>query len=303
MSKLSKAEAAAHDKCEALLAKDALTDEDRFYILEHWQESARNVNSAAGAFFTPYGLAADMALELSNLRGTVRVLDLCAGAGTLGLAVLRKNAWQIQDGSLDLQIVCVETNPEYARVGRKILPEATWIESSIFNLPDLGRFDVAMSNPPFGRVKRDGDAPRYKGAEFEYHVLDIAAHRADVGVFILPQQSTPFRYSGQPCYREEATDRHARFVKQTGIRLEAGCGVDTSIYRQAWHGVSPQVEIATCDFEAPDVTDVPVQRAVAAAVPVHTIKPNLEPVLAGQVPLFELPAHPTDTRTTTQEDR
>jgi predicted RNA methylase len=294
MSKLTKLQAAAHDQCEAFLAKDTLTDEDRFYVLEHWQESARNVNSAAGAFFTPYGLAADMALELSNLRGTVRVLDLCAGAGTLGLAVLRKNAWQIESGDLHLEIVCVETNPEYVRVGRKILPEATWIESSIFDLPDLGHFDVAMSNPPFGRVKRDGDAPRYTGAEFEYHVLDIAAHRADVGVFILPQQSVPFRYSGQPCYREESVLKHDRFVKQTGIRLEAGCGVDTSIYRDAWHGVSPKVEIATCDFDPAEVTPVEVADQCAApplpnGATVRTVAVDFENIPAFEdVPLFEL---------------
>jgi hypothetical protein len=296
MSKLTKAQVAAQARAEALIAQDVLTDEDRFFILEHWQESGTNINSAAGAFFTPYGLAADMALELSNLRGTVRVLDLCAGAGTLGLAVLRKNTCQIQDGSLDLQIVCVETNPDYVRVGRKILPEAEWIEASIFDLPDLGHFDVAMSNPPFGRVKRDGDAPRYTGAEFEYHVLDIAAHRADVGVFILPQQSTPFRYSGQPCYREESTDRHARFVKQTGIHLEAGCGVDTSIYRDAWHGVSPIVEIATCDFEPAKITPVDVDAQCAAppapaplAAAVRTVAVDFDSIPAFEdIPLFEM---------------
>lgn len=298
MSKLSKAQIAAYAKAEAILAQDVLTDDDRFYVLEHWQESATNVNSAAGAFFTPYALAADMALELSNLRGTVRILDLCAGAGTLGLAVLRKNVWQIHTGDLDLQIVCVETNPEYVRVGRKILPEAEWIEASIFDLPDLARFDVAMSNPPFGRVKRDGDAPRYTGAEFEYHVLDIAAHRADVGVFILPQQSVPFRYSGQPCYRQESTDRHARFVKQTGIRLEAGCGVDTSIYRDDWHGVSPQVEIATCDFDPVETTSVDTGDQCAAPAPrtpvqvppaVRTVAVDFENIPAFEdVPLFEM---------------
>jgi hypothetical protein len=294
MSKLTKVQAAAHAKAEALIAQDVLTDEDRFFILEHWQESGTNINSAAGAFFTPYGLAADMALELSNLRGTVRVLDLCAGAGTLGLAVLRKNAWQIQDGSLDLQIVCVETNPDYVRVGRKILPEAEWVEASIFDLPGLGRFDAAMSNPPFGRIKRDGNAPRYTGAEFEYHVLDIAAHRADVGVFILPQMSVPFRYSGQDRYREETTQAHDRFVKQTGIRLEAGCGVDTSIYRDAWHGVSPKVEIATCDFDPAEVTPVEVADQCAApplpnGATVRTVAVDFENIPAFEdVPLFEL---------------
>lgn len=252
MSKLTKPQAAAHAKAESILSQDTLSDDDRFYVLEHWQESATNMNSAAGAFFTPYRLAADMALEVSYLRGTVRVLDLCAGAGTLGFAVRRRNAWQIQDGSLDLQIVCVETNADYVRVGRKILPEAQWIHASIFDLPDLGgRFDYAIANPPFGNVARDGRAPRYTGAEFEYHVLDIAAHHADAGVFILPQQSTPFRFSGQDRYWETTTRKHDRFVAQTGIQLAPGCGVDTTVHRDDWHGVSVVAEVATCNFDRP----------------------------------------------------
>jgi predicted RNA methylase len=286
MSKLTKAQVAAQSKAEALLANDTLTDDDRFFILEHWQESATNINSAVGAFFTPYALAADMALELSDLRGTVRVLDLCAGVGTLGLAVLRKNARQIQNGTLELEIVCVESNPDYVRVGRKILPEAQWVEASIFDLPDLGRFGFAISNPPFGKVKRDGNAPRYTGADFEYHVIDIAAHHAEVGVFILPQMSVPFRYSGQPCYRQESMTKHDRCVQQTAIHLEAGCGVDTSIYRDAWHGVSVVAEIATCDFEPPKVEQSPQAAAPREAPPLDLATPV--PQLPGQTALFEL---------------
>lgn len=269
MAKLTKAEAKKHAEAEALIERGHLTEDDKDFILEHWQESATNVNSAAGAFFTPIDLARDLSLEAGFHHGKVRIIDLCAGIGTLSLAIRRRLDWSMRDGSLELELVCVEMNPEYVRLGREMVPDAEWVQASIFDLPDLGRFDLAVSNPPFGKVKRDGDAPRYKGAEFEYHVIDIAAHVAEMGAFIIPNQSASFRYSGEPRYHEESNQKHDRFVKQTGIRLEAGVGVDTSIYENDWHGVSPRVEIVTAEFEPtlrlPDVRDNSYQ-AVAASL-------------------------------------
>ena len=81
MAKLTKAEAKMHAEAEQLLAKPDLTHEDKLFIFEHWQESANHVNSAAGAFFTPFEYAMDVALEIG--QPGARVLDLCAGIGTL----------------------------------------------------------------------------------------------------------------------------------------------------------------------------------------------------------------------------
>src|SRR5262249_47611369 len=75
-----------------------------------------------------------------------------------------------------LEIVCIEQNPDYVTVGKKVLPEATWICANVLDLPaSLGRFDCAIANPPFGRIKSTGAAPRYTGAEFEYSVSRLAA--------------------------------------------------------------------------------------------------------------------------------
>src|SRR5699024_3052944 len=127
--------------------------------------------------------------------GLRTVIDLCAGAGTLALAAHRRH-------NLD-RIVCVELNPAYEELGKRLLPEGEWITGSIFDLPDdLGEFDAAISNPSFGRVKRPAGqgAPRYTGRDFEYHVIDQASSLARFGAFILPQGSVPFRYSGAPFY-------------------------------------------------------------------------------------------------------
>lgn len=245
MAKLTKPQAKAHQKACDLLKKDVLTEDDKFFVLENWQESATHINSSAGAFFTPFDLARDFAIE--TFPG--RVIDLCAGIGMLSFAMRCKHQWD----KAPLDLTCIEINPDYVAVGRKILPEARWIEASVFDVlyMDLGHFDLAISNPPFGRVSRpEGKrAPRYTGAEFEFHVIDIAAHLANYGAFILPQMSSGFRYSGSQEYRRDTTGKAVDFQNATGIYLGPNCGIDTAFYKDSWSGVSPICEIVCCDFE------------------------------------------------------
>ncbi|WP_347134757.1 hypothetical protein [Staphylococcus aureus] len=244
MAKLTKIETKLHLEAVELLTQDHLSEDEKDFVLAHWQESANHVNGLAGAFFTPLDLAYDFALDVGNGR----VIDLCAGIGTLALAKWRRQAYDRSNGAAPVDIVCVEINPAYVAIGQKIVPEATWICASIFDLPDLGHFDYAMANPPFGDLTTDGAAPRYTGAGFEYKVIDIAAELADFGTFIIPQGSCPFTYSGKSDYREVETAKYGRFQDQTGITLEPGIGVDTSYYCNQWHGVSPVIEIVTADF-------------------------------------------------------
>lgn len=97
-----------------------------------------------------------------------------------------------------------ETKPNNYKVGKKLLPEATWINGSVFDrqlIESLPYFDMAISNPPFGKIKTGiGENKKitlkYKGSEFEFMAIEIASIIASRGVFILPQASTPFIYSG-----------------------------------------------------------------------------------------------------------
>lgn len=254
MARLTKAQAGAHQDACRLLEQDRLSDDDRLFVLEHWQASARHINSVVGAYFTPIGLARDFSIEV----GPGRVIDLCAGIGALSLFAFWRAARQ------PIEITCVETNPDYVAVGRKIVPEATWIIGDVFNLPlGLDRFDVAISNPPFGAVKRVAGAPRYRGREFELHVIDIASDLADRGVFIIPQVTAGFKYSGCPDGGWPETRRdgtgsgfadvrdhlHDKLFASTGIALEPSCGIDTSLHDKDWHGVSLRTEVVTVDFE------------------------------------------------------
>ncbi|GGG86656.1 methyltransferase domain-containing protein [Edaphobacter dinghuensis] len=242
MSKLTKQQAALHAEACELLRKDVLTDDDRLFVLDHWQESANHINGLAGAFFTPTALARDFAIETFGGR----ILDLCAGIGSLAYAAYSHSAW-----SSDLpQITCVEINPDYIAVGKKILPEATWVRADVLDLPPhLTGFDCVIANPPFGRIKQPGKAPRYSGSEFEYKVIDIASDRAKHGVFIVPQSSAPFRLSGRQTFLQATSEKYQRFVGETSIELEPNCGIDTSVSAGGWKGASVITEIVLADFE------------------------------------------------------
>lgn len=247
--KLTKQQIKAHKEAEALIDCDRpLRDEEKEFVLDNWQEAATHINSAAGAFFTPRCLAADFAIEVNGSScDTGPCIDLCAGIGALGYQVERRFS----------RLVCVEVNPDYARIGRRILPDAEWLVCSAFDprVLQLGRFSWAISNPPFGRIKAPDYSGPYTGSEFEYRVIEVASRLADFGAFILPQMSAPFRYSGQQCFRHEETDKARKFREQTGIQMEPNCGIDTSIHKGEWRGVAPVCEIVVCEFENPTVKE------------------------------------------------
>lgn len=240
MAKIPKDAAKRHKQALDLVNSDkALTLDERVFILDNFHEAATNMNGLAGAFFTPEGLARDLSIEVSGDS----IIDLCAGIGRLSFECRHDRK----------RIVCVEQNPEYAQAGKRVMPEAEWIVGNVFELGDIGRFTWAISNPPFGNIKTGGsNRGAYKGRKFEYRVIELASQIAEYGVFIVPQESAPFRYSGQQCYREEINAECRKFLDQTGITLEMNCGLDTSVYLAEWKGVSPMCEIVICDFDIPD---------------------------------------------------
>lgn len=278
MAKLTKQERKNHGQACALLQKDVLTLDDKIFVLENWHEGANHENGERGAFFTPSGLARDFGIDAG---GGGDVIDLCAGIGGLMF-------WLKLDGRIPGRMVCVEINPAYIAVGRKILPDAEWIQADVFDqLADLGKFALAISNPPFGAVRRSGNAPRYSGRKFEYHVMDIAADLAETGAFIVPQTSAPFIYSGGGHYREKRDAEFAKFAADTGIVMTAGCGIDTAFYKNEWHGVAPICEVACIDFDQARRDRPAPQIAVSAQI---TRVPAVQGFRAtrAQVPIWAL---------------
>lgn len=242
MAKLTKAQRKAHAEAEAILTKDRLTEDEREFVFRNWHEGAEFINGAAGAFFTPYDLAGDFALDGAGGR----VIDLCAGIGILSYFIGERAKY----GSRPADLTCIELNPKYCEVGRKLLPDARWINADVFDWRelDLGRYDIAIGNPPFGRVRRSANGPRYRGADFEFHIIDIAAELADYGAFIVPQQSASFQYSGRHCYERRTSGKGVEFQNATGLEMEIGVGVDTSIFKDAWKDTSIITEIVCFDF-------------------------------------------------------
>jgi predicted RNA methylase len=236
--KLTKEQSKAHQKAMDLVHSDKkLTWDERKYILDNYSEQQGQLNTLAGAFFTPFELANDFSIEVGYSDGGGSMIDLCAGIGALSFACQDK----------ELEITCVEMCEAYVVVGKRVMPSANWVHADCFSV--TGKFDFAVSNPPFGAIKGGAYDGLYTGSNFEYKVISHASTIAKYGVFILPQQSAPFRYSGERHFREEENEKVAKFREQTGILMQPNCGIDTALYKNEWRGVSPICEVVCCDFE------------------------------------------------------
>ncbi|WNM18607.1 methyltransferase [Flavobacterium capsici] len=256
MAKLTKQQIKEHNIAVELLKKDHLTFDEKVTVFEKWNESANSLNSEAGAFFTPVNFAADFSLTLYD---NAKTIDLCAGIGMLSFYAYHYNKCT--------DITCVELNPQYVEVGKKLLPEANWINASILEYEKFGHFDQVISNPPFGKIKTGLDSDfktklDYKGSEFDLITIEIGSKIADYGSFIVPQVSTPFRYSGNKMFMDlrlkskgynpyelSVPRKVEKFIRETGLNYNFNLGIDTSYYKNDWKGVSPTCEVVTFEFK------------------------------------------------------
>lgn len=261
--KLTKSQIAAHHKAEDLISSSShpLSLDEREFILDNYHPAARHINSIAGAYFTPRSLAHDLSIYIPD---NATVIDLCAGIGSLAYQSLLRfhssNYYRRHRHVPIGQITCIEINPDYIAVGRRVVPEALWIRADIFSLPacieymadrpEGEAFDFAICNPPFGRSRslyKSNLLPLH-GSPIELNALYVASRLARCGAFILPQDSCPFIYSGQRGHTHRTTSTWSQFYRQTHIDLSSS-SIDCSIYRDDWRDVSPNVEIALYDLD------------------------------------------------------
>jgi hypothetical protein len=255
MSKLSKMQLATQAEVQTIIGQEILSQEDKIFVMENYHEGFSK--GIAGAFFTPLQMSSDFAFDAIGCTPQdgikYRVIDLCAGIGNLSKAIIDRYKAVVE-------VICVEINPEFVELGKKMVPEATWYCADVLDLDfilDLGPFDICISNPPFGKVKtmKGKKTFYYTGSESEYKVLDVGSVIAENCAFIMPQASAGFAFSGQPYYKRLDNDKYKKLVYDTGLHLDVDMSVDTSNLGD-FKDANIVVEFAhaeTCHIKAPPV--------------------------------------------------
>ena len=238
MARITKKESSLHLKVMELVHSDKqLTQDDREFIFNNYKGDGIG---ATGAFFTPEMLAWDFILDAGCSSDSI---ELCAGIGRLSYYQYLRNK--------PTHITCVELNPEYVMIGKRVLPEAEWITGDALQYYPERFYTVAYGNPPFGKINTSQVyTGRYRGSEFEYKVIDHASKFASFGAWIVPQGSAGFKYSGHTHYDDTIhTTKYSKFMSDTGLTLSAGVGIDTSIYKDEWNGTKVICESVLVDYD------------------------------------------------------
>ncbi len=238
MARVTKKESANHNRVMELVHSDKqLTQDDKEFIFNNYRGDGIG---ATGAFFTPEMLAWDFILDAGCSDDCI---ELCAGIGRLSYYQYLRNK--------PTHITCVELNPEYVMIGKRVLPEAEWITGDALTFKPDRFYKVAYGNPPFGKINTsEGYAGRYTGSEFEYRVIDHASTFSSMGAWIVPQGSAGFKYSGHTYYDPTVkSGKYLKFVNDTGYSFFPGVGIDTSIFKDEWNGTRVICESVLVDYD------------------------------------------------------
>ena len=250
MSRISKREYKDHLIAMRLVNKIAdLTYLEKVFVLNNYHPGATHNTGWDGIFFTPPELARDMSIEFLDNQNK-RTIDLCAGIGALSFMALEKHKGWSGTFTGKAEFVCIEQNAEFCKVGKKVVPEATWICANVFDekiYKNLGHFDEVISNPPYG-VSAKSDWLQ-KGPS-QFMVAEIAMKIASHGVFILDQHDVPFKFSGIQGFQKQECSKYKSWFKKTGITFRMNCGIDTSLSAKNWRGLNNMVtEVVILDAE------------------------------------------------------
>lgn len=209
MARISNFRINAHKKAVQMIddCTHDLDFDDCAFILDAFEPGAAVVADAQ-TYFTPRAIAESVAIACKP-GYRARILDLGAGIGSLSFWFdFTCTLEQHQHG--DHEFVCIEKNPRFVEVGRRILPKATWIEGDMFDqnlIESLGKFDTVISNPPFGKLKmerpdwlsyNDRNRAHFMAIEIALRASKLGPYTDDMRAFmVLPQAALPFRVNYQ----------------------------------------------------------------------------------------------------------
>ena len=248
MARITKAERKIMTQIDDLIygTDRPLTFDEKYFVLENFNPAFYTDNSYLGAFFTPIEFVRDFYVtEIGNTR---KVIDLCAGIG--GLTFFSANNCIREERAK--QITCVEYNSRHVEIGKRILPEADWICGDALTYNDDYRYDLVVSNPPFGKIKtgdNENSGLLYTGSEFEFKIIECGAKFADQGAFIAIASSFPWRYDKRGCYEPlDSVSKYNKFHNDTGIILHCSGNIDCSIYDNEWIGTKVSTDVCFVDY-------------------------------------------------------
>jgi predicted RNA methylase len=234
--KLTKPEIKLQKEVKEVLIKEVLTFEDKEFIYENFHPGTVADITSDSAYFTPL----DMAYDFGLFAGRYGVcVDMCAGIGGLTFAARTRDHY---DKKIKHSI-CIERNPKFIEIGKKLLPEAIWIQGDIFDksiwdeiTTTYGKVNYVYSNPPFGKVTKTGADRswlKYKGADLDMAAIEVALNWCDNISMILPSGSLTFKYSGRPHYEEIENRKINKLKSDIGFDfIMSNPGIDTTAYDQ-----------------------------------------------------------------------
>lgn len=201
MAKLTQQQSSQQREIAELLAKPRdLTYDETIFVLKNYAPPA-NVVTDEAAFFTPPSLADMAAMQIGD---SVDVVDLGAGIGTLSWFLTQQWGW-------NKELLCVEKNPDFVKIGKKLVPQAQWVEGDIFDKQlwsSLPKMEFFITNPPFGiPVKQPWLA--FSGDSLVAAIeVGLRVTSDQGGTAILPSSQCPFKYS-RPLKRLVRVQRRA----------------------------------------------------------------------------------------------
>jgi len=248
--KISRADSKLHDQAMDLIHSDkTLTQDEIEFCLENFNPMATHDVGKGGIFFTPIEMARSFAQVVAP---NGRIIDLCAGIGLLSWALLENDRFSPRQIT---EIVAVEIDNEFAEIGKRLLPEVTWICGSIFDqelVSSLGRFDYAIGNPPYGNIpnKKEADWMSFKGPA-QFMAAEIAFRVSANGcMFIVPEGDTEYDLKRNRPRKNANADRLKTVFPGVTIMPES---LDLSEFKSQWKGAAPDVAFA--DFIVDEAID------------------------------------------------